>query len=88
MGASESFSLFHRIQIFLEENNIMIPRLREAARLFVDDPDAVISRDGRSESLNVADHKYVLPVVRFFLFFKKMKKKNLKQTTRKPWTTL
>lgn len=41
MGASESYSLFHRIQLFLQENNI--PRLREAAKLFVDDPDAVIS---------------------------------------------
>jgi hypothetical protein len=40
MGTSESFSLFHRIQLFLQENNI--PRLGEAARLFVDDPDAVI----------------------------------------------
>lgn len=41
MGASESYSLFHRIQLFLQENNI--PRLREVAKLFVDDPDAVIS---------------------------------------------
>jgi hypothetical protein len=41
MGTSESYSLFHRIQLFLQENNI--PRLREAAKLFVDDPDAVIN---------------------------------------------
>jgi hypothetical protein len=39
MGTSESYSLFHRIQLFLQENNI--PKLREAAKLFVDDPDAV-----------------------------------------------
>jgi hypothetical protein len=39
MGTSESYSLFHRIQLFLQENNI--PRLREAAKLFVNDPDAV-----------------------------------------------
>jgi hypothetical protein len=41
MGASESYGLYHQIQLFLQENNI--PRLREAAKLFVDDPDAVIN---------------------------------------------
>lgn len=43
MGTEESYSLFHRIQLFLQENNI--PRLKEAAKLFVDsdDPDAVIN---------------------------------------------
>lgn len=41
MGPSESYSLFHRIQLFLQENNI--PRLREVAKLFVDDPDTVIN---------------------------------------------
>jgi hypothetical protein len=41
MGISESYSLFHRIRLFLQENNI--PRLRDAAKLFVDDPDAVIN---------------------------------------------
>jgi hypothetical protein len=39
-GASESFSLHHRIQLFLEDNDT--PRLSEAAKLFVDDPDAAI----------------------------------------------
>jgi hypothetical protein len=41
MGPSESFGLFHRIQFFLQENNT--PRLREAAKLFVDDPNAIIN---------------------------------------------
>jgi hypothetical protein len=41
MGTSESYSLFHRIWLFLQENNI--PRLRDAAKLFVDDPDGVIN---------------------------------------------
>jgi hypothetical protein len=41
MGTSESYSLFHRIRLFLQETNI--PRLKEAAKLFVDDPDAVIN---------------------------------------------
>ena len=41
MGPSESHGLFHRIQLFLQENNV--PSLREAAKVFVDDPDAVIN---------------------------------------------
>ena len=41
MGPLESHNLFHRIQFFIQENNR--PRLREAAKLFVDDPDAVIN---------------------------------------------
>jgi predicted 2-oxoglutarate/Fe(II)-dependent dioxygenase YbiX len=41
MGTSESYDLYHRIQLFLQENNI--PKLRAAAKLFVDDPDAVIN---------------------------------------------
>jgi hypothetical protein len=40
MGASESHSLHHRIQLFLQDNDT--PRLRKAAKLFVDDPDAAI----------------------------------------------
>jgi hypothetical protein len=42
MGASESYDLYHEVQLFLQENNTT--RLKEAAKLFVDseDPDAAI----------------------------------------------
>ena len=42
MGTSESYGLFHRIHLFLQENNM--PRLREAAKRFVEDPDAIKAR--------------------------------------------